>query len=475
MLSASIPPVLTRVIARPDRSSRTLSRYLGGTFSPTTQMIRLADGREARTDLIRLNPDVDGYSLDLEGHVPTAVSRYRTVRAGDALASDDPRLAVILAHSYPWVDLATLSRRLRDAGFPLGHADLRAHEAIAATQAAVWHVTNGVDLDVRPGHVPNRLLARRPAGPPDHVDPAEPRWVGRIGSGRPLVLEARFDGRPQLGSYHLTLGSGEAAAVSVHLERSSARAGWLPVPSSAATVTLAGGVARPSRVDVVLGVGATLADGSGGGYRAYRLVIEVAGRPRRLAVEGPTFTLSGTPTYANPERVVHLYRHLVASALPDRGGSTTLSAVRLTRPASAVLAGPGWSGPYFLTGLPAEATARVETAGAPGAQLVDVAGRPLAGHLDPDQPFFVRHDADLRQDDLGDDARLVVRLRGLRTAAARVLVGCRTHSGPGEFTPVVHADTVAQEAICVFRLVDLTNTGRVQQTQSERRDLAFSA
>jgi TQXA domain-containing protein len=49
---------------------------------------------------------------------------------------------------------AELSRRLPLAGYPLGSANISEHEAIAATQAAIWRFTNDLELDNRPRNVP---------------------------------------------------------------------------------------------------------------------------------------------------------------------------------------------------------------------------------------------------------------------------------------------------------------------------------
>ena len=103
-----------------------LSRFVGGTYSPTVERIRFVDGRTALTDLIRLNPGVDAYSVDLDGVAPQAVSRYRPAPWADVAvpgAGDrDDAVVRLLSASYPAVDLATLSERVRAAGRPLGRA-----------------------------------------------------------------------------------------------------------------------------------------------------------------------------------------------------------------------------------------------------------------------------------------------------------------------------------------------------------------
>ncbi|OOK72191.1 TQXA domain protein [Mycobacterium kansasii] len=65
-----------------------------------------------------------------------------------------------------------------------GPANISEHEAIAATQAAIWCFTNGMALDTRPLNAP--VAVHRGPGP---------------------VLTFEFDGRPQLGGYSLWTAS----------------------------------------------------------------------------------------------------------------------------------------------------------------------------------------------------------------------------------------------------------------------------
>ena len=64
-----------------------MTRYRGGTYSHTVDTIVFTDGTSARTDLIRLNPNVEAYSLDFTGIAPTSPSRYR---AGDLVGGAEP-------------------------------------------------------------------------------------------------------------------------------------------------------------------------------------------------------------------------------------------------------------------------------------------------------------------------------------------------------------------------------------------------
>ena len=54
-----------------------MTRYRGGTYSHTVDTVVFTDGSKARTDLIRLNPNIEAYSLDFTGHAPTKPSHYR--------------------------------------------------------------------------------------------------------------------------------------------------------------------------------------------------------------------------------------------------------------------------------------------------------------------------------------------------------------------------------------------------------------
>ena len=79
LLPAARPVVVRRRIQpRPAIELSRLTRYHGGTYSHTVDRIVFTDGTFARTDLIRLNPGVDAYSLDFTGVAPLRPSRYAT-------------------------------------------------------------------------------------------------------------------------------------------------------------------------------------------------------------------------------------------------------------------------------------------------------------------------------------------------------------------------------------------------------------
>ena len=242
-------PVAVRRHVRGGDSTR-MTRYRGGTYSHTVDTIHFVDGTSARTDLIRLNPNIDAYSLDFTGHAPTRPSHYRA-----ATWSAVPRLRTrlheaevdwILRNSFPVLGTAELSRRLRASGLPLGRANIAEHEAIAATQAAIWHFTNDLELDVRPRNVPDEV------------------WR----TGDRIVFA--FDGEPELGGYAVELVSD--SAISLVLQKSHDGLSWSDVAASSLNIGAGKGEHRKA-----IGVGATLAGSRHGrpgtGYRFYRLNI----------------------------------------------------------------------------------------------------------------------------------------------------------------------------------------------------------
>ena len=109
-----------RVQAKPAKRLPLLTRYRGGTYSHTVDRVVFSDGTTARTDLIRLHPNVDAYSLDFTGIAPHIPSRYRlgTWSALPHLRNRDYEAEVdwILRHSFPMRSTAELSQQLRHAG-----------------------------------------------------------------------------------------------------------------------------------------------------------------------------------------------------------------------------------------------------------------------------------------------------------------------------------------------------------------------
>jgi TQXA domain-containing protein len=329
-----------------------MTRYRGGTYSHTVDKIVFADGSSARTDLIRLNPNLQGYSLDFTGLAPSHPSRYRldTWSAVPHLRGCEAEVDWILRHSFPMLTTTELSRGLREAGHPLGPANISEHEAIAGTQAAIWYLTNGLALDTRPLNVP--VAAHRAPGP---------------------VITFEFDGEPQLGGYSIAVTSD--TAVTFTLQKSANGIVWQDISGSLLTAT-----AGNSEHHRTLGVGSTLSASSfgraGRGYRYYRLVATTKGGTP--AVHHVGFWFTDSRHFRNADRVVHLYNYLLAGAR---------EACRNTvRPhvsdADAVIES-GLVGPFRVA-------MQVALVAGEGHTLADAEGRGLDGVIQPNTDFYLR-------------------------------------------------------------------------------------
>ncbi|MCV7412223.1 TQXA domain-containing protein [Mycobacterium florentinum] len=384
-----------RIMARPAKDLPQMTRYRGGTYSHTVDTITFSDGSTARTDLIRLHPSLHAYSLNFSGIAPHLPSRYRlgTWSALEHLRSRDYEAEVdwILRHSYPLRTTAELSRRLRAAGYPLGTGNLEEHEAIAATQAAIWYLTNGLSLDTQPLNVP--IAVHRGPGP---------------------EITFEFDGQPQLGGYSVWTASD--STVNLRLQKSANSVDWQEISGSQLTTSAAMG-----RYERALGIGSTLSSSSHGhrghGYRYYRLIAEtVDGTAPKIGHVG--FWLTGTRHYRNADRVVHLYNYLLSGALkaPQRPDESTLIDTEAT-------AGPELVGPFHVR-IPL--TFNV----ADGHSLVDADGFAVDGTVHPGTDFYLRPAPGTSTATL--TATTSYRLPG------RVLTGVAPEA-PEQFTPVALA------------------------------------
>jgi TQXA domain-containing protein len=343
-----------RVVIRPATEVTRMTRYRGGTYSHTVDRIVFADGSSARTDLIRLHPNLLAYSLDFTGIAPHLPSSYAlgTWSALPHLRARGCEAAVdwILRHSHPMCTVAGLSGRLRAAGYPLGPANLSEHEAIAATQAAIWHFTNGLALDTRPLNVP--VATHRGPGP---------------------VLTFEFDGDPQLGGYSVWAAS--ETTVGVKLQKSADGLVWQDVSSS--DLTIEPGKGRQQRA---LGIGSTLSasshGGGGRGYRHYRLIptTDAAG----ATIDDVRFWLTGTRHYRNADRIVHLYNYLLTGASTALRNSEEPRLVDAHATAESELIGP------FQVRMPLSLSA------AGGHPLVDADGLDIDEIVEPGMDFYVR-------------------------------------------------------------------------------------
>ncbi|UMB72205.1 thioester domain-containing protein [Mycobacterium paraterrae] len=373
-----------------------MTRYRSGTYSHTVEKVTFTDGNSARTDLIRLNPNVPAYSLDFAGISPQHPSRYQPGTWSELChlrgSGDEAAVDWILRHSYPLLDIAELSRRVRDAGYPIGAANIGEHEAIAATQAAIWYFTNGLDLDTRPLNVP--IAAR---------------------CGRGAITTFEFDGEPQLGGYSVWT----RFSVELRLQKSSNGLVWHDVSGSMLTTG-----ADAGRYQRTLGEGSTLSASSHGrggrGYRFYRLIATSEnGTPR---IEHVHFWLTGARHYRNSDKVVHLYNYLLA------GAGAAVRAVRNAASAPAIVDTDAVVDGDLLG--PFRVTAPLTIAAPDGHHLVDADGFAVET-VTPGAEFYLRR---------APGSRSAV----LTTATAadlpgRVLTGVASDAAAQRFTPVALA------------------------------------
>jgi TQXA domain-containing protein len=389
----------SRVSVRPATELSRMTRYRGGTYSHTVEKVFFTDGSAARTDLIRLHPNVPAYSLDFAGVSPHLPSPYQPgtwselphLQASGREAGE-AKVDWILRHSYPLLPTGELSRRVREAGYPIGTGNISEHEAIAATQAAIWYLTNGLALETRPLNVPTA--------------------VHRTRSG---VTTYEFDGEPQLGGYSVWSRS----SAQLRLQKSSNGIVWQDVSGSLLTTG-----AEAGRYQRTLGEGSTLSTSSHGrggrGYRFYRLIAaSETGTPR---IEHVNFWLTGARHYRNSDKVVHLYNYLLAGAAAAvrafRKGAAEPALVERDAVVDADLIGP------FQVTTPLTITA------SDGHHLVDADGFAVES-VEPRSDFYIRR--------APGTTAATLRATTPHTLHGRVLTGVALDPAAQRFTPVALA------------------------------------
>ncbi len=385
-----------RIQPTPSVDLSRMTRYRGGTYSHTVDTIVFADGTSARTDLIRLNPNIQAYSLDFTGIAPTRPSRY----AADTWAAvphlqaraHEAEVDWILRNSYPMLSTTVLSARLRAAGYALGGRNIGEHEAIAGTQAAIWFLSNGLELDTLALNVPIRT------------------------SRDTVGVTVEFDGDRQLAGYTATVSTLTGATLS--LQKSVDGQMWEDVTASSIAVAPGGGEVTRS-----LGVGSTFLHSRfgrhGGGYRHYRVVVE-----GDAIVDDVTFRLHGAPLYRNAEPIVYLYQYLLAGARAAREAAVTPTLIS----DDAVVDAHGVVGPLRLV------TTTSAALDAAGATVVREDGSVISGPLQPGESFFLTPDADSMS------VTLTVKVPGEADGfGGRVITGVARDEVDGRFTPLALA------------------------------------
>lgn len=385
-----------RIQPTPSVDLSRMTRYRGGTYSHTVDTIVFTDGTSARTDLIRLNPNIEAYSLDFSGIAPTRPSRY----AADTWAAvphlqaraNEAEVDWILRNSYPTLSTVAISARLRAAGYPLGGRNIGEHEAIAGTQAAIWLLSNGLELDTRALNVP--------------------AVISRDASG----VTVEFDGDRQIASYTAIVATATGATLT--LQKSTGGKDWDDVAASTIAVAPGGGEVSRS-----LGVGSTVAHSRvgrhGGGHSHYRLIVDGDAIVGEL-----TFRLHGAPLFRNAEPIVYLYEYLLAGAKVARESVITPALLA----DDAVVDGDGVVGPFRLVAT---------TSAALEASEGDVVRRdrsPVDAALQPGEEFFIRAEP-------GSLAvTLTVKVPGEADGfGGRVITGVARDEVDGRYTPLALA------------------------------------
>lgn len=428
-----------------------LSRVRGGMYSSTVDLIRFADGSTAHTDLIRLNPNIDAYSLDFAGLSPRRLAHYHEApwrQAPEPTRRWRREIARLLSNSYPTVTTAELTRRLRASGYPIGAAEIRRHEAIAATQAAIWRLTNGLELDIQPLDVPVAVRAR--IGEHPSARPIEPReglldWHTPLPAGEIAYLELTLAEPRLLQSYNITVGARTGRhEIELRLEQSADGVRWSPVSRSGLAIGARRLTGRP--VQRRLGATATLASAQASGlqrgHRHYRLAATgPVERDGLLDLRDIRLEVTGGQRFRNNERVAYLYDLLLSQAT---GSEPVL------RPSSAHSGEV--AGPFVLAGTAA-------TVSAGPARVVDAEGNQLWGPIEPGTTFYLRHEL------AGDAVELQVRPH---QAHARLLLGSSTPGGEAEFTPLV---ALAGQPTSVPRTVSVPTTTLETETNQEPFDV----
>lgn len=418
-LRSSRPGALHRptVIDAHALTRSTLTRHRGGIFSPTVDRIHTLDGA-LRTDLVRLSPDVDAYSLDAHAESPRDLAHYRVTSwqggASPALREVEKAVVWILVNSYPTLDTSTLSSRLRGAGYDIGRGDIPIPEAIAATQAALWTVTSGI-LPDRGDEEAITTLARHAR--------AEVRGF-RTGPDAPLLLPVHLPSSPRIGGYRLAL-TADGARVHTRLERSPDGVSWTEVPSSRADGPSGIGM-RTIRKG--LGAGATVAGtvpGAARGYPHYRVRV-ATDAPALVRIHDIDLDLIGRSGRANSRRLLALYDHLSEGALQ----AGRIDAGPLIGPRSVLAHEDRPLGPFVIDPARVRAARVHATAGGAPLPLIDADGLAVRNPA-PGTEFFVDPSG------CGTSGRITmtVEIEHGWSHSGRILVGS-SRGGTRRYTPL---------------------------------------
>jgi TQXA domain-containing protein len=128
--------------------------------------VRWSDGTYSDTELVRLDEQLAAYAIVPGATGATGSTHHEVSWLDSDRLGDEGALTQVLAQGFGRVSVEELRRRLRRGGYLVAAEELTIPDAIAGTQAAVWHITTGRLLDPRHvnplavSHLYDYLLAR---------------------------------------------------------------------------------------------------------------------------------------------------------------------------------------------------------------------------------------------------------------------------------------------------------------------------
>lgn len=330
--------------------------------SATLQDLYFTDGSHAKSDLIGLSGAAESkaYSADYAATAssysqfgPTINDQTTFIETdwsdGTHTTGADTAAPVtwVLQNSAPQLSLAELTSQVNASQSPSAiTGNIKNYDAYAATQAAIWHYTDGKDLDTT-----------RYADPTAATDSDDAPAVGLLtGDGwtapaaGPVSIDFDFPAKLELSSYTVTRSDAASAPAGWRLQRLTADGTYQDVSTTAVKSTDTRYFADGTQTSVNVGASATY-----GGYTRYRLVIDGATDPS-LPVHVQSVSFSGLGVfgsstsdkreYANATPVVLAYKHLLAGAEQH-----TASVQALQSAPTATITGPATAQRENLTDL----------------------------------------------------------------------------------------------------------------------------
>jgi TQXA domain-containing protein len=309
-------------------------------LSPTLERIFFTDGTTTRTDLVGLtstgaHQSANVYSAAFADtavdaaqgpNLPSGARFQEEDWSANGHLTENPHqgaVARVLQSSYPELSVAQLTADLKAANrLPQNSGNVKNWEAIAGTQAAIWHFTDGKRLDTTryASPVSASSAATAEGFDPGAVLDGDPSTGWRAAGPGEAILEFAFPADFEPRSYAVTtLAGGEQGGTptSWRLQRSSDGVTFSDVSTGSVSHTFAGGDPE-TRASNNIPPGASY-----GAYTTiYRIVFSGAADPEQPVQIGDVaftgFGVFGTQPnyeyreYANGTNVVQTYLHLVA-------------------------------------------------------------------------------------------------------------------------------------------------------------------